>query len=301
MGSTMAIRIPSRAIVGFSLLVGCGPSTADDGEGGTSSATVVSANTTGNDGDSASSTTSTECADVHEGDLLIEAGTDVSSFEQIGRVTGDLVVYRTDYVDLAFLGCLKEVEGSIRIWSNDRLATLEGLDRLELVGHGLEFAPGYIGGALSVIGCNSLTSLDGIGPVENLFSVTVVHNEALTDLALNDLETLYALNVGECVPDERALRDDDALVEINGLAKLTGVQEVTVGGQHDLVSLGRIRELAASGGYPGFAANFYNNRNLPYSEIEAITAVTGIVPSAACGNLGDPVPDCDPVGACGID
>lgn len=294
----MAIPIPSRSAVGLALCLGCGPSTAGDGDG-TSSSTLVPEDAGSDDRESA--TTSVECMGVREGDLLITEGTDVSSLTQIGRVTGDLIVHQTDHVDLSFLGCLQAVEGNVLISRSDKLATLEGLGRLEHVGNDIEMVPGYVGGRLSVTGCPSLVSLEGIGPIANLLRLTVANNDSLNDLALNDLETLYALDVGECAPDEHALADNDALVEINGLAQLTTLQAVTVGGQFDLVSLGRLHELAASGGYPGYAANFYNNRNLPYSEIEALASLTGIEPDRACGNLGDPVPDCDPVGACGVD
>src|SRR5690606_22540094 len=54
-----------------------------------------------------------DCADVHAGDLYIDATTDVDALRLMGRVNGLLVVEDMNDGDLEFLACLRVVEESL--------------------------------------------------------------------------------------------------------------------------------------------------------------------------------------------
>lgn len=294
--STMAHRsaacLAAIAVLGVGAGA-CGPATTPSADSSSGSSGPVVGSSTG-DGPGASEsgvgvTTSVECAGVYEGDLQVTEDTDLSMLSQIGRVTGNVAVGHSNFVDLGFLGCLREVGGTFNIVSNDELESLAGLEKLEAAEQ------------IWITGNDKLLGLDAVGPVKSLEQLSVYHNLLLSDLAFNDLESVERLLLGDCGADPSEIPPDyaPALTEINGFASLTSISLVKVAGQTELVSLGRLHDIAAAGGIHD-AVNVYNNHKLPYSEVANLESLSE-ARFASCGNLGDPDPLCsesDEFGQC---
>lgn len=276
------------ALVGV-LVVGCGPSSgmgphSSDGTAG--SVTLGSSDSIGASESGLAATTSDDCSEVHEGTLTIDQDTDVVGLDTIGRINGGLVVERTTLTDLSILSCVREVHGSVSIVDNTELTSLSGLERLELVE--VEGEPASL-----FLWNPKLESLAGIGPIRSLDRLVLGHNPALRDLALNDLESVEWLEIGNCVSDGTRLVDE-SIVEINGLASLQSINGVFIGGLRDLVSLGRLHEIPASGWHGFGSVYLYNNPSLPYAEVEALAEVTAEAGklTEGCGNPDYPIPAC---------
>lgn len=259
-------------------------------------------------------TTGGECSEVHSGTFIASVDpVDTSVLDDVGTIDGGFVVSSTNVGDLAFAGCLHAVTEHISISNNDELTTLAGLERLEAASR------------LTITGNNALPTLAPIGPIETLEHLWITHNPTLTDLGLDALQSaeevylhrnavlsdlgLDALQsvdklyfgLGDCGdpptgPNGRPLEPDSTLpTEINGLPSLVDIGLLHVSGQYSLVSLGRLHEIAAEGGLQGAPLAFYNNAQLPLSEIAALASATGSEPSH-CGNLDDE--PCEP--NCGL-
>ena len=263
-------------------------------------------------------TTGGECSELYVGDVIVVGGdspesNDLEALGNVGRIDGGVSFVSTPLSDLLFLGCLHEVDG-IRIQDNDELTTLAGLERLETTSR------------LTISGNSALTTLAPIGPIETLDDLSVIGNPVLTNLGLDalqsaeevylhrnamlaeiDLDALHTVDKlyfgqGDCAdpptdPDGRPVPREPILpTEINGLPSLERVNvTLWVSGQTGLVSLGRLHEVAASGGLDGTYLSFTNNPQLPMSEIEALAETAGAEP-VHCGNLDDE--PCEP--NCGL-
>ena len=273
-------------ILTLGIYTACGPS--GGGQQGESSSDTSGAivETTSSDGPVAtasdagtSGTTSPECADIYEGDLSINDETDLSALAQTGQVTGYVIVASTDFVDLTFLSCLREVGGLLRVRSNDSLESLTGLERLEIVEE------------IWITGNDKLVDISALGSVKTVEELNIWGNLELSELGFDGLETAWRIQLGECGDDPSETPRDyvPALTEINGFANLTSVTTFRVAGQTELVSLGRLHEIGAAGGveYVGI----YNNHKLPYAEVEQLEQQSG-VDVGACGCVDDPEPLC---------
>lgn len=282
----MAHRSTVAAILFCATVLACGPlpDTSSDSSsfatGGAEAASASSADET---------TTIDECDQVYEGTLSIDQDTDLaalSAFARVARIDGDLEVKWTTLVDLAFLGCLREVNGTIEVMNNVELKSLAGLERLELMEYEGEPTSLYISGN------PKLESLAGIGPVQSLFRLSLIRNPALESLALHDLQSVEWLEIGDC-EDGTELPDGD-LVEINGLSSLQSLDGVFIAGQRNLSSLGQLHEISVSGWHGFGNVTLYNNPSLPYAEIETLAHVTEQAGKLTDGCGGDeyPIPIC---------
>lgn len=244
-------------------------------EGGAGSSSS-SEPTTGDESDSAAGWP--DCPDVHEGDLSINDETDLGALATTGRVTGGIDVAGYSGPDLQFFSCLHAVEGTVLIRNNPNLTSLSGLENLE------EFD-----GLLWVLRNPSMTSLEGLGEVTSLSGLAITGNDSLLAIDLNQLEELGSLHIGNCPfgPGEGELADNPNIENLDGLSGLQSVYEVVIGSQSSLVSLGRLHEIAAAGGFSGSLSTFNYNSSLPYEEIEILEQLSGY-DLYSCGNLGEP-------------
>lgn len=260
----------------------CGPGTTP---GDSASGTTGSGDDVGGSYHSEASTSVEECSVVYEGLLTIDQSTDVVGLEQVGVVNGGLVVKGTSWPDLSFLGCVREVHGSVSIVDNTEIVSLAGLDRLETIAVAGEPASLFVWNP-------KLESLGGLGPIKALDRLVLGDNPVLEDLALRELESVEWLEVGGCVDDVQSI--DGSLMEINGLSSLRSLNGVFIGGQRDLVSLGRLHEIPVSGWHGLGIVALHNNPSLPYAEIDALAQVTEQAGKLTSGCGGDdyPIPIC---------
>jgi hypothetical protein len=217
-----------------------------------------------------------DCPDVHEGDLMINDTTDVDAFALVGHVTGSVRVIGYSGTDLQFLSCLHRVDDYVWISQSPNLQNLTGLGNLDqLGGLLLRLNPG-------------LTSLDGLGSVETLVSLVIWGNAALVSLDLSQLRHLNLLTIGTCDFNFEQGEDFDnpLLQDLDGLTALESLGGLTISSQSGIVSLGRLHDLAAEGGFENYPTIINNNPNLPYEQIELLEELAGELSS--CGNLGEP-------------
>ncbi len=246
-------------------------------------------------GGSASSSTDTldsgvpDCPDVYDGHLYITDEFDVESLRFTGRVTSDLSIQGTNFVDLEFLGCLHHVGGKLRIGGNDRLTTLAGLEQLETLGD-----PDALGARNSVGLSNNaaLETLEHLESLTRIWALTVDGNPALTDLGLDNLEFLQLLQLGAMCGT--AELNNAALVEVRGLASLEELRNLEIGQQLELTSLGVLHDVVQRSD-PPFPTTmwFWENPELPYAEIETLLDEAGVSDAFHCGSLDDPEPVCE--------
>lgn len=239
---------------------------------------------TGSDGPGGSEssfgdTTGSDCAEVYVGDLVFSGSGphDVSGLDRVGRVEGSVAITGTDFSDLSFLGCLREVTGAVQIRDNGKLESLAGLEMLERAKE------------IRITVNVNLQSLDAVGPVASLEKLRIHGNLSLSDLGFDTLETVDSLHIGFCDLQASSIPPDDGLTDLSGFASLSSIADLVVARQEQLVSLGRLHDIAAAGGLS--QAAFLDNPGLQYSEIEQLEAEADL-DFSACGNLDDPMSSC---------
>lgn len=291
-------HVPPAGIALACVLTGCGPGTTEGTASGSSTTAATGTGTvptsgvlTGVDTSSANGSTagngsssettwgSMECPNIFEGDLVLTDETDVDALRTVFRVTGDVLVEETAFVDLEFLSCLQRIDGSLLVRRNPLLENLNGLEQLESFINAGPF------GGVSIEFNPKLQTLAALGAVREMRRLQIWDNDSLTDLGLNSLETVVRIAIGECVRgDEKEPYSfsNDALVTIDGFASLREAR-VEVGGQANLVSLGSLHDVEARGGE--LSGTFWHNPQLATEEIESL----GLV---GCGNEGFEQEEC---------
>lgn len=259
----------------------------EDGASGTSSDMSSTASTSStSDGSSTSDESSTgtwmdpDCPDIHEGDLYIDATTDVDDLRLTGRVNGYIVAENLDGQNLEFLGRLHVVEQSLVIRDNPNLTNLAGLDELH-----------YVGGILNIHDNPALVSLEGVGPVKELLGLAVYGNASLASLDLPELEVLTALRIGVCSNvDFEPLGDNPNLENLDGLSALQMFTNIDIGSQSSLSSIDRLHDIAADGGFKGGLSHINHNPSLTYEDVELLIQLGGRDAQDLyhCMNLSEP-------------
>ena len=170
---------------------------------------------------------------THYGHAYIESG-DVEAFQEVERITGDLVVVAYD-IEVLDLPHLKRVDGLLRLEG----VGAGGLDLPALTHVGglrLEFASGLT----SLDGISALTAVDG--------PLWMWDNEGLTSLdGLDNLTTL---------PDELWIEDNPALTSLHALDGVTAIGgALIVRSNAALPSLAGLDAVTAVGGSVTIEAN----------------------------------------------
>lgn len=150
----------------------------------------------GDEGGSIADTGQAPCVAIVD-DLLITDDTAAQTVECVEQVLGDLTIGpTTTLINLNMLANLREVDGTIYVFGNLSLTSLEGLEQLERVGW------------LHVRRNHTLGDLHGLGSLSSVDRVTISKNAGMTSLAgLPDNIAPTALEVA----------DNDLLATLDGL------------------------------------------------------------------------------------
>lgn len=244
--------------------------------------TATTGSTSSNGGTTKATTASTtglgECSLVHQGDLIVQKDTDLAPLAEIGRVTGDLYVamYGRDQPDLSFLSCLHTIDGGLSIQNNELLKSMKGLEGLESVFR------------MEVYNNLALSAVDSVGPIKQLFSLTIDGNPSLQEIHLDYLETVGLLQIGHCEKMSAAANQKN-LVTLLGFAGLTKVQDLVIEGNEALQTADVLNVLILNGAkMPLSTAEIRYNVLLPETEINAELDVLGLDMQHrnVCGNAG---------------
>lgn len=237
-------------------------------------------------GSSESTAEASECVDVHEGDLDLDASSDLESLRTLRQVTGRLWIRGVEAEDLGFLACLESVGGALSIEANPSLRSLQGLERLESVGLDV----GYVG--LSVTDNPALESLVGLDALRWVPTLTIYGNASLGHLGLDHLEgVLDGFYIGGCSQESELSPavmsgNNPSLTVLDGLSALSDVGALVVAGQESLTSLEPLLSRAQAGAEFG-DIQFKGNPNLAIDDIEALLDAAGVTLDAdVCGNAG---------------
>jgi hypothetical protein len=262
---------------------------ADEHEPGESTRDATSADSTtaaptdtSADSDAVSTTGDpSPCADVHDGDLLVDDTTDLATLVTIREVTGSVTISRSDppLADLSALGCLERIGGNLIVDETPVLADLTGLGRLS-----------YLGKILTVQRNADMTSLAGLDSLRYVPYIHVNSGPSLERLGLRALQAVETITIGSCNNDASSPGSLPSLAEIDAMDEMLSLGRLEVFGPTALTSLDGLRELAGRRVHVG-SLKFWMNPDLPIAEIEDVAGVLGVSVDA-CANLGQPVEDC---------
>lgn len=145
---------------------------------------------------------------VIDHDVFIDPqGSDPSVLEGIRRIEGSLSISGIAGTDLAFMACLQEVTGDVKIFDNDQLTDVSGLWSLTTIGTDFIFSDN-----------------DGITTFDGLPNATVVpRNVVMKNNAL--LQAITGFHQLEEVGDNLIIQQNNSLLHVDGLGRLR-----TVGG-----------------------------------------------------------------------
>ncbi len=259
-------------------------STTEGSTAGTTSSGSSAENSTleSIDDSTGSSTDASEpCSSVYHGTLIVDKNTDLASLADIGHVAGDLYIYMQDreQSDLTFLACLHTIDDALDIQNNFLLESTQGLENLQNVSR------------IQIMGNNSLHSIEGFGPIIDLFSLKILVNPALEKIHFDSIETIGALTIGVC-DGENASALHPNLVDLTGFSGLRKVQMLQLEGNEALLTADLLDMLAVNGDPSplGFATIRYNLL-LPEGDVHAQLDALGLSMQFrdVCGNAeGDP-------------
>lgn len=294
----MSVGNASRSSLLAVVFVACSPAPADDGGGGgggsgTSVTMTITSSTAehvdssdSSDGTSASVDFACPGARWHEGNLRVDDATDLDALRDVGGVAGWLSVSGTSTItDLEFLSCLEVVQGGVSIYDNQGLEDVHGLERLRSIA-GL--SDGITPNQLSFANNPMLSRIGSLDALETLDVLVVGSNESLIELEMPALRQVGAILLGGYCR-AGGPTPDQPLDTVGSYPVLEQVETFVVYGQHELVSLDSMIELADRGVVFG-EVDFQYNWNLPQSEIEAFAMAAAIIPEA-CSNRDD-MEDC---------
>lgn len=245
----------------------------------TSGSTAMIHSTGDTTSDSTTSTTeSGECSLVHQGNLIVKKDTDLAPLAEIGRITGDLyiIMYGRDQPDLSFLSCLHTIDGGVSIQNNDLLESTKGLENLKSVLR-IEF---YYN--------PSLHAIYSMGPIVDLFSLTIDGNPSLEEIHFDSLETVGLLQIGHC-SQMSAAANHKKLLSLSGFAALTNVQDLVIEGNEALQAADVLSVLISNGAPNSLStAEIRYNLLLPEGDVNAELDVLGLDMQHrnVCGNAG---------------
>lgn len=268
--------------------VGTSASTGEMTSDGPSTGAVPGTSSSTTSGDSSPTTSespgtgSTEplepCSEVHEGDLLVGASTDLASLANLGRVTGTLDIFMgpRNQPDLSFLPCLHTADTGITIKYNLHLETTKGLVNLKKIGN------------LSIEENPHLREIVGFEQIEELGLFTLLLNHSLEEIHLESLHTVNFMVVGRCEFEEPSAYHL-ALTNLNGFSSLTDVGTLFIEGNEALMSVDLLDALALNGTPEPPSVQIRFNPLLPEALVHEKLDALGVTKREVCGNMeGDP-------------
>jgi hypothetical protein len=210
-------------------------------------------------------------------DTLTLAGipvVDLKPLSGLSVVGGDLGIRSTSLASLDGLQQLTRVGGTLRLGGNEKLKTLDGLEHVQDIG-ALDVDDNPLLQSLS--GMAALTQVGRAGAVL-AESITIWDVPALEDLGLHALTAVYGgisirgtaltslsgLDNLKSIGGSFYVQDAAQLKSLDGLNSLTSVQNITVWGCPQFVSL---RALASLESIPS-GCLFRENTKLPTCEVE---------------------------------
>lgn len=229
--------------------------------------------------------TSGPCSRVHQGDLVVKSDTDLAPLADIGRVTGSVYIVMADreQPDLTFLGCLHTIDDALSLQNNMLLESMAGLESLNSVFR------------IRIFNNAALRLIDGIGPIEDLFSLVIDGNSSLEEIHLDSVKTVGLLQIGHC-QGMMASAKHNKLIDLSGFSGLTSVQTLIIEGNAALMTADVLDTLATNGGpKPLLSATVRYNLLLPEASVHVKLDVLGLDMQhrEVCGNAeGDPVCFC---------
>jgi hypothetical protein len=231
------------------LLLACGPQppaleTTDDPSSSsstTSSPTTSSPDTTTTTGDPAACTRGT-----WPGSVTIFGPADLAQLAGYTAIDGDLTIRDSALTSLAGLECLRSIADTLEIRDNPDLLDIHALDALAARFVDISNNPALpelllLGPETSwftLYGCDLVTSLAGLEPAtsldilylygnDNLADLTALqHLTALSSLHIDDnasLTTLTGLDAVEAITSSLYIRNNPALLDVNGLGAVTHI------------------------------------------------------------------------------
>ena len=245
---TASCNVACSLLLPLFISLGCGDESSADGSNGsnddaqassTDAPTGDSDDTAGTDApDMPEDPPDIECGDgTHKGAILIDpddpAGVSVETLDGIAILDGDLLISSTNYRDLSFLACLKEVRGDVKIYDNAFLESTAGTDGITKIGrlpapNPTAGNPNYVDegkGAITISNNPVLVDIDGFGGIaevgerdaadpelESSQSLVIRNNEAL--------ETITGFGNLEIIFDSLVIQENPALKDIDGLRGL---------------------------------------------------------------------------------
>lgn len=162
--------------------------------------------------------------------ISLDSQNEVDSFSinypDCTELFADLSIIATDITNLDSLASITNLGGSLKVYANDSLFSIEGLQNLTTIGRDLIF-----------LNNDTLTSLSGL---ENLISIG--HSlEIRGNGLLEDIESLEGLTV---VPGFLKVVDNPSLTSINGLHNIDSIYfSVTISTDTSLTSLAGLESL----------------------------------------------------------
>jgi beta-lactamase regulating signal transducer with metallopeptidase domain len=185
-----------------------------------------------------------EANGLHEGDISVASQADVDALAGIGFIGGSLTVASSEDLNLAPLGDLREISGTLNLWENPNLTRIDGFGCLQTVGGDLVFGDRLFGSdndsLEQIAGFEGLTAIGG--------SIIVNRSTALTGLggfgSLADIggDLLIIQN-----PTLESVGEFAGLARVGGMVDITNNATLTsVGGFNALTTVGEDLQLGSN-------------------------------------------------------
>lgn len=244
----------------------CGDDDAVDG-GGLSS----------DSGGPSSTSESSGCSRVIDGDLDVLENTALEDLQDIGQVTGTLTIGMGTraQADLSFLACLHTVDLAVRVLNNRALESTGGLTNLE-------FTRGVI-----IQSNTALKRVEGFEQLRETATLQIDGNASLEVIDLHVLESVTRMSIGTCNGDGQIVADNGELQHLDGFSQLADLGSLSIQGQESLVSVEVLQALASNGAPALDDATIKFNPNLSEDTVNGLLDMVGVTGMrTVCGNSG---------------
>jgi hypothetical protein len=234
---------------------------------------------------------------THSCSLRAIPDAEIDLLRNISVVTGKLHIVRTDLVDLSAFECLEEAD-DIHIVDNQNLESLHGLNNVRRIARQGK-SNDWDWKGIKVYSNPRLRSLDGLDSLREVPDLGIHLNESLNKLNLNQIEHIGRLELGWCGRNSQLTEatghgDNPSLTALDGLDSLASIEKLSVAGQSNLTSIARLTELAQRG-VQFTQVEFHVNERLERADIDAFMNTAGAT-GTVCGNGGDDTPCPCPIG-----
>jgi hypothetical protein len=238
------------------------------------------------------------------GDYCFFRQSDIDDFQQAFPVCSELQGYvlisGNDIRNLYGLNSINSINGSLTITNNDSLTSLEGMENLAEIAHGLAIGDMYSEGnpqLISLTGLQNLTSVGGqvliannpvssLDGLENLLAIGygfIIHNISILNMAgLEHLTTIGGeLKISYC----------DSLESMTGLNQLNSIGGLMIENCHTLADLSGLDSLNIINGLCKIAVN---DALISLSGLENLDSIYGTLSIGAMYGCGEVYPEGNP-------